>query len=51
MGPNKVTIVGAAQPLIDGVKLLKKEQVYLYGVRFTLYFISPVMAFILLGIE
>jgi NADH:ubiquinone oxidoreductase subunit H len=51
LGPNKLTLSGCVQPIVDGVKLLKKEQVSLFGVNKVVYFLAPTLAFVLLGCE
>jgi len=51
LGPNKVTLIGVLQPILDGVKLLKKETITLFGINKRVYYVAPMMAFILLGCE
>lgn len=46
-GPNIVGIYGITQTVVDGVKLLLKEMVFVSGERFFFFFVSPVLGFVL----
>nr|YP_009731719.1 NADH dehydrogenase subunit 1 [Carpophilus dimidiatus]QHR79667.1 NADH dehydrogenase subunit 1 [Carpophilus dimidiatus] len=46
-GPNKVGFIGIIQPFSDAIKLFTKEQTYPFMSNLNLYYISPVMNFIL----
>nr|YP_008083037.1 NADH dehydrogenase subunit 1 [Ascidiella aspersa]CCO25816.1 NADH dehydrogenase subunit 1 [Ascidiella aspersa] len=46
-GPNIVGIYGIIQTVVDGVKLLLKEMVFVSGERFFFFFVSPVLGFVL----
>nr|ANZ03371.1 NADH dehydrogenase subunit 1 [Pleuropoma jana] len=46
-GPNKVALVGLAQPLADALKLLSKEHLKLKLINKLPYFISPIMSLFL----
>jgi NADH-ubiquinone oxidoreductase chain 1 len=44
-GPNKVSVKGILQPIVDGVKLFKKEFLFLYFSSKVLYVIGPCIRF------
>lgn len=51
IGPNKLSFKGVLQPLLDGLKLLKKESVIPLGVRKMVFYLSPIFSFKLIGLE
>lgn len=51
IGPNKVSFKGVLQPLLDGLKLLKKESIVPLGVRKIVFYLSPIFSFKLMGLE
>jgi len=44
-GPNKVGLKGIAQPVADGIKLLKKEVVFPHFTGFHKFIVGPVFCF------
>lgn len=44
IGPNKVTIIGFVQPVMDGIKLLFKEILLIVKSNIILYIMSPILA-------
>ena len=46
-GPNKVRIIGIAQPFCDAIKLFTKEQVYPLLSNYLFYYFSPVFSLFL----
>nr|YP_004465101.1 NADH dehydrogenase subunit 1 [Apatura metis]AEE69588.1 NADH dehydrogenase subunit 1 [Apatura metis] len=46
-GPNKMGYMGILQPFCDAIKLFSKEQIYLNYSNYLVYYISPIMSFIL----
>nr|AAS18917.1 NADH dehydrogenase subunit 1 [Achelia bituberculata] len=46
-GPNKVGIIGLGQPISDGLKLFTKEYLFPYLSIYGLFFISPLLIFLL----
>jgi NADH-quinone oxidoreductase subunit H len=51
VGPFKLVFLGRIQPLLDGVKLLKKEQIKVIGASFIGFFLCPFFAFLLFLLE
>lgn len=47
-GPNKVGFVGILQPFRDAIKLLSKEIFYVYKSNYNLYYISPILLFMII---
>lgn len=50
-GPNKVGVVGIVQPFRDALKLLRKEFMIILKSRYYLYYICPIVIFILIIIN
>nr|WCL18770.1 NADH dehydrogenase subunit 1 [Raymondia sp. A GC-2023a] len=46
-GPNKISILGVAQPFSDAIKLFTKEQTYPLVSNYIIYFISPMFSLFL----
>nr|YP_010175649.1 NADH dehydrogenase subunit 1 [Corythoxestis sunosei]QSL98909.1 NADH dehydrogenase subunit 1 [Corythoxestis sunosei] len=46
-GPNKVGMIGILQPFSDGIKLFIKEQTYPNLSNFLIYYLSPIIGFLL----
>lgn len=47
-GPNKVGFVGILQPFRDAIKLIRKEVFFIFKSNYNLYYISPVIIFIII---
>jgi len=50
-GPKKTSLYGILQPIIDGLKLLKKEQILLFNVSPSIFFGITLLNFSFLYIE
>jgi len=50
-GPKKVSYYGLLQPIIDGIKLLKKEQVLIFNVTPRVFIGVTLGRFVLIYIE
>jgi NADH-ubiquinone oxidoreductase chain 1 len=44
-GPNKVSVMGIAQPLADALKLFIKEKIRLYKSNRMVFFLTPLLGF------
>ena len=51
LGPNRVSIMGLVQPLLDGIKLLRKEGVIPRRRNILLYIGAPLISFIIIILE
>lgn len=47
-GPNKVGILGIFQPFSDAIKLFNKELLIIYKSNYILYYLCPVIRFMLI---
>lgn len=47
-GPNKVGFIGVIQPFRDAIKLLGKEVFFIFKSNYNLYYISPVIIFVII---
>lgn len=47
-GPNKVGFIGIFQPFRDAIKLLRKEIFFIFKSNYILYYISPMVIFIII---
>lgn len=47
-GPNKVGLLGILQPFRDAIKLLRKEVFFVFKSNYNLYYISPILIFIMI---
>ena len=50
-GPKKLSFFGLLQPIIDGLKLCKKEQLLIFNCPFSVFFGITVLSFVLLFLE
>ena len=48
IGPNKVSLKGILQPVLDGIKLFLKERVVPNSGVYFLYFLSPIISFLVM---
>jgi len=46
MGPNKVSLIGLLQPIVDAIKLFSKEEAYPFFSNFVLFWASPLFGFL-----
>jgi len=51
LGPNRVSIMGLVQPLLDGIKLLSKEGVMPMSSNILLYIGAPLISFVIIMLE
>jgi NADH:ubiquinone oxidoreductase subunit H len=51
LGPNKVSLVGVAQAIIDGIKLLKKEQILPIKIFDLVFLFVPGVSFVVMFFE
>lgn len=49
-GPNKVGLFGIFQPFRDAIKLLSKEVFFVFKSNYNLYYVSPIVIFIIIMI-
>lgn len=49
-GPNKVGLIGMLQPFRDAIKLLSKEVFFIFKSNYNLYYITPIIIFIIIMI-
>lgn len=47
-GPNKVGLVGIFQPFSDAIKLVTKEVFFVFKSNYNLYYITPIVIFIII---
>ena len=51
VGPNKVSFVGLVQPIFDGVKLIKKEQLASLHSSCSFFVVVPGVTFLVMYLE
>ena len=48
VGPNKVSLLGILQPIIDGIKLFLKEFSFLLKINKFIFYFRPILSFSLI---
>jgi NADH-ubiquinone oxidoreductase chain 1 len=47
-GPNKLGYIGLLQPFRDAIKLLNKELFYVYKSNYNIFYLCPMISFIII---
>jgi NADH-ubiquinone oxidoreductase chain 1 len=47
-GPNKLGYIGLLQPFSDAIKLLNKELFYVYKSNYNIFYLCPMVSFIII---